>query len=281
MPAVIHKIDFSAAAERSGDAACLNPADCKIISFAPETAALVSYRLPHTLPHHRHPQAAITALLAVGLHAAGFILIPDPAPKEIVTPPTIQVSWLAEPQPKAPTPPAAPPKQQQPAAKPKPAPVKRAKPKPKPKAVLSTRASAATTAKSTAAPPEKTENTAKPSPAPVAPPATSAAQAAAPAAADQQPLILPNLHANYLNNPAPRYPEDARERGEQGKVLVRALINTDGTVAELALRKSSGYASLDRSALETIKKWRFVPARRGSTAVTAWVVVPITFSLKG
>jgi protein TonB len=62
---------------------------------------------------------------------------------------------------------------------------------------------------------------------------------------------------------------------------VRALINVDGTVAELAMKRSSGFPDLDRSALETVKKWRFVPARRGATTVSAWVVVPISFSLEG
>jgi protein TonB len=36
---------------------------------------------------------------------------------------------------------------------------------------------------------------------------------------------------------------------------------------------------LDEAALVTVKKWRFVPARRGGEAVSAWVVVPIAFSL--
>ncbi|MGZ8215561.1 MAG: energy transducer TonB [Methylosarcina sp.] len=101
------------------------------------------------------------------------------------------------------------------------------------------------------------------------------------AKSSDQPLILPNLNADYLDNPAPAYPEEARARGEQGRIMVRALINTQGTVSQLLVQRSSGYASLDQAALATVKDWRFVPARRGENAVAAWVVVPIAFSLEG
>jgi protein TonB len=47
------------------------------------------------------------------------------------------------------------------------------------------------------------------------------------------------------------------------------------------VQKTSGFSRLDQAALETVKHWRFVPARRGSQIVPAWVVVPISFSLEG
>ena len=37
---------------------------------------------------------------------------------------------------------------------------------------------------------------------------------------------------------------------------------------------------LDRAALSAVKRWRFVPARRGSEAVAGRVIVPIHFNLK-
>lgn len=290
MPASIHKIDFSAPADRSDGAARLNPVHRKVIPFAPETVPLASPRPIGSIPRYRRHETIIAVLLALGLHLAGFALMPGTAQEELITPPApIQVAWIAAPRPKAETKPAAPPKQQQPAIKPKPKPKTVKRIKAKQKAVLSTHAPASTMTPASA---EKAE---KITPAPAAPkapevpaakPAANAVQPAtsaspAPTADSRQPLTLPNLNADYLNNPAPPYPEKARERGEQGKVLVRALINADGTVAELAMKRSSGFANLDRSALETVKKWRFVPARRGSDAVSAWVVVPITFSLEG
>jgi protein TonB len=291
MPASIHKIDFSAPADRSDGSARLNLVHRKVIPFAPETVPLASHRPIGTIPCYRRHEVIFAALLALGLHLLGFFLMPDNAQEELITPPTpIQVAWIAAPRPKTETTPAPPPKQQQPAIKPKPKPkpktVKRVKAKQK--AVLSTAAPATMTTAST----EKAEEVPAPAvtKAPVALPAVKpAANAVQPAASaspaqtadSRPPLTLPNLNADYLNNPAPPYPEEARERGEQGKVLVRALINADGTVAQLAMKRSSGFTNLDQSALETVKKWRFVPARRGAAAVSAWVVVPISFSLEG
>jgi len=282
MPASVHQIDFTP--DRSDGSPRLHLAHSKVIPFAPETAPLSSRRPIPALPNCQHHEAIAAVLLALTLHLTGYVLMPYPAPEEPVTPPApIQVSWIAAPQPKAEQTPAAPPQPQPPKVKPKAKPKAVKRVKTQPKAVLSTSTPATTT--TTAAPTETAEKTpipaaAAPAEAPTAKPQANAAPAA-PATNSQPPLTLPNLNADYLNNPAPRYPEDARERGEQGKVLVRALITAGGTVAELALRKSSGYADLDQSALETVKKWRFVPARRGAVAVSAWVVVPITFSLEG
>jgi protein TonB len=47
------------------------------------------------------------------------------------------------------------------------------------------------------------------------------------------------------------------------------------------LERSSGSTHLDTAALETVKGWRFNPARRGTEAVEGWVLVPIVFRLEG
>jgi len=46
------------------------------------------------------------------------------------------------------------------------------------------------------------------------------------------------------------------------------------------LKSSSGSNRLDDTAVETVRHWRFVPARQGEEPVAAWVLVPITFTLK-
>lgn len=94
-------------------------------------------------------------------------------------------------------------------------------------------------------------------------------------------VTLPSLNANYLQNPAPIYPSQARENGEEGKVLLRVFVNENGTVEKLILKKSSGYALLDDAAKETVEKWKFVPAKQGDKTIAAWVVVPISFHLEG
>ena len=93
------------------------------------------------------------------------------------------------------------------------------------------------------------------------------------------PVIPPRFNADYLQNPAPAYPALARRMHEQGRVLIRVLVSVDGMPERIELKASSGYPRLDQSALETVRNWKFVPARQGSEKVAAWVVVPITFTL--
>lgn len=107
----------------------------------------------------------------------------------------------------------------------------------------------------------------KPSPAPP----LAAAQAATP----------PVFNAAYLRNPPPRYPLVARRNGEEGTVTLKVLVNAEGNPASVDVERTSGSRHLDIAALDTVRSWRFVPARRGDRAVEAWVLVPIVFRLEG
>ena len=122
---------------------------------------------------------------------------------------------------------------------------------------------------------------------PAAAPAASAATAAA--SVNPRPIattptataavVLPSSDADYLNNPAPTYPSMSRRMGEQGTVLVRAFINTDGRAEKAEIRTSSGYSRLDESALATVQRWRYVPGQRAGVAEAMWFNVPIRFLL--
>jgi TonB family protein len=84
----------------------------------------------------------------------------------------------------------------------------------------------------------------------------------------------------YKENSPPEYPAIARVRGYEGLVLVSAEVLPSGRVGEVKVRKSSGYAILDQSALKAVKPWRFEPARKSGNPFTAWVELPIKFILK-
>jgi len=119
-------------------------------------------------------------------------------------------------------------------------------------------------------------------PVPPAPPAAEVVASAPPApSAPPAAVVLPRFDVDYLQNPAPVYPSMARRMGEQGRVLLRVVVRPDGTPDNVVLRQSSGSPRLDEAALDAVRKWRFVPARQGSTPVTAAVIVPIVFSLEG
>ena len=137
---------------------------------------------------------------------------------------------------------------------------------------------AATTAR--AAPSELAPTTNAPPAATVAPTSASAAAASArPAPAAAASLVLPSSDADYLNNPPPAYPRMSRRMGEQGTVLVRVFISTEGRAEKAEIRTSSGYARLDEAALETVQRWRFVPGKRAGQPEAMWFNVPIRFVL--
>lgn len=115
------------------------------------------------------------------------------------------------------------------------------------------------------------------------PTAATSSPAAEPAskAIDTQTYQSPNFNAAYLNNPAPDYPSVSRRLGEQGLVLLRVQVTADGAAASVELQTGSGSTRLDQAALEAVKKWRFVPAKRGEQPVSASVTVPVSFSIEG
>lgn len=91
---------------------------------------------------------------------------------------------------------------------------------------------------------------------------------------------LPQYSGGGLSNVAPRYPYLARRRGQEGRVVLRVQVTADGEAAAVQLRQSSGYRLLDKAAVEAVKTWRFVPARRGGLAVAGSVEVPVSFKLR-
>ena len=114
-------------------------------------------------------------------------------------------------------------------------------------------------------------------------PSTLAAPPTAPATAATPPVETvtePRFDAAYLNNPTPAYPSLSRRLREQGRVLMRVYVDPQGAPAQVELRQSSGYPRLDSAAEAAVRRWRFVPARQGSDAIGAWVLVPISFSLR-
>jgi protein TonB len=99
-------------------------------------------------------------------------------------------------------------------------------------------------------------------------------------AAGSEPLIESRYDVATLNNPKPPYPLAARRNGAQGRVILSVQVSAGGTSNEVLLKHSSGHAVLDNAALQTVRHWRFVPARRGDSPVESWVDVPIIFRLE-
>lgn len=79
---------------------------------------------------------------------------------------------------------------------------------------------------------------------------------------------------------AVKYPEEARARGEQGTVQVKALVGTDGKVTEVSVdAEQVASPVLVQAALEAVRQWTFEPARSGGQPCAVWIVVPVAFRL--
>jgi protein TonB len=90
----------------------------------------------------------------------------------------------------------------------------------------------------------------------------------------------PDYHAAYLNNPLPGYPMVARRMGWQGKVVLYVEVLESGMPGQIKLHQSSGRDVLDNAAMQAVRGWRFVPARKNGQVVAKWFLVPIPFILK-
>jgi len=187
---------------------------------------------------------------------------------EVIVPAELLTEFIAPPAPVVrPDPPAPPPAQPTPQRAVTRAPAPRPAPQPQPIADATPAANAPLVAPASPEPP---------SPAPmVAAPVAAASAPVAPAR-----IELPSSNAAYLQNPAPAYPAISKRMGEQGKVVLRVFIGTDGLPQKIEISQSSGFDRLDRQAQDTVLRWKFVPGKRNGVPEAMWYLVPINFVLE-
>ncbi|MBB5019223.1 protein TonB [Chitinivorax tropicus] len=89
----------------------------------------------------------------------------------------------------------------------------------------------------------------------------------------------PVFSAAYLSNPKPAYPPLSLELQEQGTVMVRAQVSEKGLPISVEVSSSSGFPRLDKAALEAVRRWKFVPAKRGEEPIVGSVLIPLKFNL--
>ena len=56
------------------------------------------------------------------------------------------------------------------------------------------------------------------------------------------------------------YPRDARQRGEEGSVLITFSVNASGGISNVGVARSSGFPALDQAAIETARQASPLPA---------------------
>ena len=133
--------------------------------------------------------------------------------------------------------------------------------------------------------PEKTEASLAPQPtqpatAAVAPPQTAYAPTPVPApvpSTEVSPGYRALLSA-WLESHK-RYPDSSRQRGEEGRAVLRFAIDRGGRVLDFAVAQSTGHANLDASLEEMMRGAVLPPFPAGMTQPRIDVSVTIRFSL--
>ncbi|MBF4988405.1 energy transducer TonB [Methylophilus sp. 14] len=75
------------------------------------------------------------------------------------------------------------------------------------------------------------------------------------------------------------YPLESRRLREEGKTILKVLVDKTGHLVEVKVHESSGFSRLDEVAMESVKSFCFIPARKAGEPFAAWILVPITFKL--
>jgi periplasmic protein TonB len=78
--------------------------------------------------------------------------------------------------------------------------------------------------------------------------------------------------------PDPEYTEKARKERQQGTVLIKMVVGSDGLPRDVKVYRSLS-ADLDESAVNTVKKWKFVPGTKDGEPVAVQIIVEISFHL--
>jgi TonB family protein len=78
--------------------------------------------------------------------------------------------------------------------------------------------------------------------------------------------------------PQPEYTEDARAAKIEGSVKLAVSIDAQGEVKDVQVTKPL-YPSLDRSATDTIRTWRFAPYLQNGEPVARKITTEVVFSL--
>lgn len=91
-------------------------------------------------------------------------------------------------------------------------------------------------------------------------------------------LTPPQLLSDADSTP---YPKMAKRLRQQGIALLKVQVSEQGECLQVALVSSSGFDLLDRAAMDSAKSWQFESAHKNGEKVSAWVEIPVHFSIRG
>jgi periplasmic protein TonB len=79
-------------------------------------------------------------------------------------------------------------------------------------------------------------------------------------------------------NSPPAYPEEARSTGVEGEVYLKIVINEDGSVGDIEVKK--GDEPFVSAAIAAVKSWKYTPALLDGKPIAVFRIIKVPFKLK-
>lgn len=80
-----------------------------------------------------------------------------------------------------------------------------------------------------------------------------------------------------VRTPPPSYPAELKRDGVSGMVVVSLVVDSDGSVTDVAISKST-HKEFEAPAVDAVRKWKFKPAKKAGNAIRSKVALPLKFS---
>jgi len=93
------------------------------------------------------------------------------------------------------------------------------------------------------------------------------------------PRVSHVMEGNLIRRVQPEYPALARQARIQGTVVLRAVVNREGTIQDLQV--ISGHPLLVQAAINAVRQWRYRPYFLNDQPVEVETQVMVNFSLSG
>jgi TonB family protein len=84
--------------------------------------------------------------------------------------------------------------------------------------------------------------------------------------------------AKLINKVDPVYPDEARDKGIEGTVVLNVVLGTEGNVVRIAVM--SGHPLLVQAATDAVRQWRYQPTLLNGEAVEVDTQINVIFSLR-
>ena len=103
----------------------------------------------------------------------------------------------------------------------------------------------------------------------------SACQTTAPKECTRKDIVLPK----ELRQPSVQYPPISYDNAEEGTVTLLLAVQTDGSISDIRIARSSGYQRLDTAAQKALRNIKLQPATCHGKPIAVQIHQSFTFEL--